>query len=1309
MRLDRVAFSIALGLLGANLAGAAGRDFEHPASGDTAQQFAYGKPLGPGNVQRQDTPNDPDYDQAEPDDEDGRRSTNLYDERFDLFGFPSQLTPLAIYKDGPHALAPMISGFNAAGAWKAERGRPDVVVAILDTGVRWERPGLRRQVHLNCGELPAPQRADGSTLPSSSPGCKEPDKSYDLDGDGALDVDDYRNDPRVHDANGNRQLDAEDLIRAFSDGADDDHNGFTDDIAGWDFFDDDNDPFDASSYFAAADHGSDRAEQAVEQGNDGTGSIGVCPHCQFLPIRIWDTFVSDGNTFAMGILYATDMGAAVIEGANGSITHTAFAEAASQYAYEHGVVQTYSGDDLNTGNHNYPANYGHAMLIQGTAPDTLGLGTDAGSQAAAALAGLPLGTELPVLTYFRGANTTQYGGKSSLAMEGATGSENVAKAAGAAALVVAAGRDAGLRLSPDEVREILEQTAEDVSAADTLGLGLPDAAQAGWDPHFGYGRADLGAAVALAASGKIPPEAAIDAPDWYAPLTGDKVEITGLARARFAAGGAFHWKLEWGAGLAPASWTTVREGDASGTLTDFGAIDLTTVRAALASATVPLDPGGPTFSPTAPNPYQQQFAVRLTVTAADVPTAGQDRRVFTAFTDDSLRAGYPKRLGSGGEAPLRYVDLDGDNVPELIVPTEDGHLHVYRKDGSELPGFPVHTQLMFQAADHGSAPSFAALMRLAPPYEEPRGAAVGDLDGDGVPEIVDAAGLHVYVWEPDGTPRPGFPVSLDRTHCQAQDESQPLHHRKCGFVGSPALGHLRGRDQPLDIVVAGLDGHLYAWDGQGRALPGFPVDLVDPQQPADRQMLAESVNDPAIGDLDGDGYDDVVIASNETYGAEPLLSNIQGGIAQAFSNLLANAAGGSSRVYAISGKDGHLLPGWPIHLNGGIQSTLPLIGPGHDAALVALGGRTAVVVSTTGGALSVYAPDGSLIRDAQQNFYGLLSNATDRTGALNLFESASVGDADGDGTPDLVKYEVSLSQAANLLLVGQNLPYNHLIAAFDGSTGLPLNAFPVITDDYQFLSSSSIGKLAAGASNQILAGTGLGLLHAYDGASGRDVAGFPKVTGGWLFAPPELSQDQRLAAITREGYLFEWNVPQAPACQTEWPGFRHDAHSSGNYDTDGTPPGAVSALRAAADGAGLHLSWTAPGDDGLCQAKTVADYRVRVDGAQADTSRLVPVAPGQTQTFDLPGASGARVAVQAVDAAGNLGYPVSAPVSSGSGSSGGSSSGGSSGAGSSGGVSSGGSTGGGSGGGALDADALLALALAAFGRRRNFRMVLRCV
>jgi hypothetical protein len=70
------ALAVALALLAPGVAAAlaAARDFDHPASHDTAQQF------GPSSVQRQDTPNDPGYDNAEPDDPDGRSSSNFFDE-----------------------------------------------------------------------------------------------------------------------------------------------------------------------------------------------------------------------------------------------------------------------------------------------------------------------------------------------------------------------------------------------------------------------------------------------------------------------------------------------------------------------------------------------------------------------------------------------------------------------------------------------------------------------------------------------------------------------------------------------------------------------------------------------------------------------------------------------------------------------------------------------------------------------------------------------------------------------------------------------------------------------------------------------------------------------------------------------------------------------------------------------------------------------------------------------------------------------------------------------------------------------------
>jgi hypothetical protein len=1221
--------------------------FDNPCSEETAQQFA------PASVQRQDTPNDPNYDQAEPDTQQppANRSSNFYAERFDLFGFPSELTPNAIYKVGPHAGKPMVAGFNAAGAWKAERGRSDAVIAILDDGFDWSERGLRDQIHLNTGELPYPEHADGSSC-----------GTYDCDGNGVVNVDDFANDPRVSLSYAGRTgpsglITAQDLLHAFGDCAisagqlegcgqprDNDANGYANDIAGWNFFDNTNDPTDTSSYFAAHHHGTGRAVDAVEQGNDGQGSIGVCPHCQVMPVRIWDTFVSDANDFALGITYATDNGAKVIEGANGSLYHSAFAEAASQYAYDHGVVQTFSGDDLNTGDHNYPANYGHAMLIQGTVPDSVGLGEESSQwvqgEKLCGLTGQPacLGSNVPVGTFFRGANTTQYGGKSSISMEGPTGSVNTSKASGAAGLVVSAGLDHGIALRPDETRELLEQTAERVLTGNTEGAGVPDPAadptlpsDEQWSPHFGWGRADVGAAVGAVAAGNIPPEAAIDSPDWYAPLTGSSAEIEGLARARFATGNQLHWKLMWGAGETPTSWTTVREGDSSSSVSDFGSIDLNAVRSALASYVVPADAGGPTFAAGAANPFEKQFTVQLEVSGAGVAMTGIDRRVFTTFTDPTLKPGYPKRLGSGGEAPTRYADLNGDNVQELIVPTEDGEIHAYEPDGSELKGWPVQTEVQQSALGHSGSPALAA---LGLPREAPRGPVIGDLAGNGSADVITAAGTHVYAWRSNGRPVKGFPVSENPAFCAPSLETFQSHP-KCGFLASPALAHLEGFGKKPDIVEPGLDGHLYAWKANGAPVKGYPIALVDPAQlAAGTQMIAESINEPAIGDLNGAGHDDVVVASNEVYGAVSNSGDVS------FAGVTSAAAGTSGRLYAIDGATGKLLPGWPVAMPGIIQDTLPLIGPGQDAAIAKLGGQTVIVASVTGGSLEELSPAGAVVRTIQQvgpEAFGAASDATDRSGAINLFESASVGDLLGTGTPDVVKYELSLSQAANLLLVGQNFPYNHLIGAFDGATGVTLPAFPTVTDDYQLLSANNVAKVDPTLpSSQVVGGTGLGLLHAYDGVTGKDVSGFPKQTGGWLYAPPALSQDGRMADMTREGYLFEWQT-QAPACQPQWPSFRHDQQDSGNYDHDGTPPNAAASVALSSLGGGKYrLSFTGPGDDGSCGTPT--SYVTRVNGKVFALGLGSPVAGGAPFSAEVALPSTARrVSVQAVDEAGNIG------------------------------------------------------------------------
>src|SRR5438876_11737560 len=56
-----------------------------------------------------------------------------------------------------------VSGMSVEIAWRLETGRPDVVIAVLDSGIKWNDLGalndVRRKLYLNRGELPVPQCA----------------------------------------------------------------------------------------------------------------------------------------------------------------------------------------------------------------------------------------------------------------------------------------------------------------------------------------------------------------------------------------------------------------------------------------------------------------------------------------------------------------------------------------------------------------------------------------------------------------------------------------------------------------------------------------------------------------------------------------------------------------------------------------------------------------------------------------------------------------------------------------------------------------------------------------------------------------------------------------------------------------------------------------------------------------------------------------------------------------------------------------------------------------------------------------------
>ena len=215
-----------------------------------------------------------------------------------------------LYNDGSG------SGFGPGGlpradikapeAWAVETGRPDVVIAVLDTGIDYTHPDLAGKVWTNLREIPA-------------------------------------------------------------NGTDDDGNGFVDDWRGWDFANSDNDPWDDHEESGlAVRHGTFVSAIAAASTNDGVGMAGVSWGSPVMALKVMD---SSGygleDDAAAAVVYAADNGAKII---NMSLTgeDVPALRTAIQYARQKGCLVVAASGNSGTSADTYPASYPEVLAVGAT-------------------------------------------------------------------------------------------------------------------------------------------------------------------------------------------------------------------------------------------------------------------------------------------------------------------------------------------------------------------------------------------------------------------------------------------------------------------------------------------------------------------------------------------------------------------------------------------------------------------------------------------------------------------------------------------------------------------------------------------------------------------------------------------------------------------------------------------------------------------------------------------------------------------------------------------------------------------------------